>query len=313
MRARNFDEHFNRVSVFDIYTSKTYKDFVLLIATCPTASTMVRWAAKVITETILDFKPPPVNIDISVHDATSKDKKNTFTVVSTILPASPKALVNYLRGLNLTPPEDAKATLDSEGISVGPCAYRTTDGAKYVKVRIPGYSVPFVLDKSEVSWDRAATKQAILKNGIGGYILDQLYKVLETHSHHLMERARNKPLNLSMIDEYAKHRMAFYREPEPGLYEPALKRDIANPEYKPIIVFELGSLKNFVMIEDQIYRIRHFYSRKYFTEDGRHNQVVANAPVEAADGYFMFSDCFLIDPEDTFTIDKIGRCLKNKL
>lgn len=311
MKARNFDDHFGKVSAFDVYTSKSYKNFVLLIATCPTASAMVRWAAKVIVEVTLDFKPIPVSISIDIHEAMSKDRKSTFTVVSTIIPANPKDLIKYLQKMDLSPPEDDQSTLESGGISVGPCAYRTAEGAKYVKVRIPGHSIPFVLNESE-GWDRTATKQLNIKNGIGGYVLDQIFKVLEEHCDALVERARKKPLNLSVIDEYAKHRMTFYKEPEHGLYEPAVKRDIANPEYKPIIVFELGSLRNFIMIEDKIYRIKHFYSRRHYHTNGQ-LQTTARPPVDASDGYLLFSDCTPIDPEDTFTIDKISRCLKNKL
>lgn len=312
MKARNFNEHFGRLGAFDIYTSEKYKDFVLLMATCHTASTMIRWAAKILTETTLDFRPTPVNISISVYDASSADKKNTFTCVSAILPAAPKVLMNYLRGLKLTPPEDMKSTLDATNLSVGPCAYRDPDGAKYVKVRLSGYSVPFVLDRGEVSWDRTATKQAIIRNNIGGYVLDQIFKGLESKSSYIMERARKKPLNLSLIDEYAKHKMVFYREPDPGRYEPAVRRDLPNPEYKPVIVFELGSLKYFVMIEDKIYRIQQFVSLRSFQDNGSHAKMV-HAPLDASDGYFLFSDCTPLDPEDTFTIDKIKRCLENKL
>lgn len=312
MNARKFTTHCGRVRAFDVYTSDTYKSFILLTATCPVASPMVRWAAQIITEAVLEFMPSPVKVSIDVFDALSSDKRNTFTVLQTIIPADPMKLMDYLRGLNLVPPTDVKSTLDATNLSVGPCAYRDSNGLKYVKVRISGYSVPFVLDQNEVSWDRVQTKQAIMKNRIGGYLLDQIFKALESKSTYIMERARKKPLNLSMIDEYAKHRLVFYREFATGQFEPAVKTDIAHPEYKPIVVFELGHLKNFVLVDDKMYRIKYFISRRDFDEHGM-PLMCANGPVTAKDGYFQFSDCNALDPEDTFTIDKINKCLKNQL
>ncbi len=311
MNARKFNNHFGRITAFDLYTSDVYKDFVLVTATCPTASPMVRWAAKILTETVLDFKPSPVRVDIDVFDASSADKKSTFTCLQTIIPGSPKDLMDYMRKLDLSPPKDVKSTLDISNLSVGPCAYRAKNGAKYVKVRMSGYSVPFVLDKNEVSWDRTETKQAILKNNIGGYLLDQIFKALEIKSTYIMERARKKPLNLSMIDEYAKHRLAFYREFKPGYYEPAAKGDLANPKYRPIVLFELGTARNFVMIDDKLYRIKHFMT--YTADEKGQTITTVSPPVEPSDGYFLSHDCTELNPEDTFTIDKIHKCLQNKL
>lgn len=312
MQASQFDKCIGRVSAFNLYTSNAYENFVLVIATCPTASPLVHWAAKVLTDATLDFMTNPVKVNISVYDTLSKDN-NKFTCVHAIIQADSRLLMSYFKDLNLTPPNDVKSRLDPSTITVGPCLYRTPGGAKYIKVRMSGYSVPFVMDASIMNWCKTETKQAILKNNrIGGYLLDQIFIALESRSEFIMDRARQKPLNLSMIDEYGKYRMWFYREPEEGVYEPAVKTDLAHPDYKPVIVFEIGKLKHFIMIEDKFYKISAFTSRRDFDDHGQPAKVVT-PPVEARDGYLLIADCKPLDPDDTFTVEKIDRCIKHNL
>lgn len=305
MKARNFDTHHSRAGVFDIYTSEKYKEFILIIATCPTASDLVHWAAETLTKVVMDFTCNPRSIKIDVYDASDKDRKNTFTCVSTILAAGPSDVKAYILKLGLKAPQPTD--IDTTNLSVGPCAFRATDGSKYVKVRMSGYSVPLVLENNEVSWDRAATRQAILKSGIGGCLLDQLMRALESKSHYIMERARKKLLNLSHIDEYAKYKLSYFKEYEPGMFDPATHLDISNPEYKPVVVFSLGSMKFFVMINDKIYKIDHFIV------DIQGSPTPSMYLPTGRSGYFKFSDCAPVSAEDTFTLDKIQRCLANKL
>lgn len=284
---------------------------MLVIATCQVGSAITSWAAKILTSMVLEFQPKPVDVKISAYDSKTADGRNTFTCVSTITKAEESQVMTYLKGLSLTIPETAKSTINDDEIAVGSCLYRLPDGTKYVRVAIGAYSVPLML-KGDSSWDRVATRQAVLKTGIGGYLLDQIFNALERKAAFIIERARKKPLNLSMVSESGKSTMVFFREVTTGHFEPAEKSDLPVPDYKPVVVFLFSKLKHFALIEDKLYRIFAFTSKRDFDA---HNKPVktVSAPVDARDGYFLIEDCRPLDPADTFTIEKIERCLKNKL
>lgn len=204
--------------------------------------------------------------------------------------------------------------------SISPCSFREAGGT-YVMVRFPaadrrpGCSLRFYFTPD--GWDRARTESHHLRNG-GKTATEVRMRMLGEHEAAIFERAKKKLLNLSNIDQYAKHNLSFYKEENQRII-PVTESEKADPNYTPIIVFSFGPTHLLMFkpysTEEQYFKISKFYFPY------RTIQTPGLLPIAGAEkkgdwqnaGYLRPEDYTPLDPEDAYVREKIRRTLEELL
>jgi hypothetical protein len=178
--------------------------------------------------------------------------------------------LHWLRGnaeyIELT--QDDK-TYKTEKLSVGPSVHKDRRG-RYVKVRFDGLSVPYYFDDKFLpnpTWDSLKRELGSLNKAA------RVLGILKQHSSLILGRAKKRPFNLSGIDEYAKHSMIYFEDVGDEIYRFVSQSEkiesavLANPSYKPILVFSYGwshrnptGLRDYVLIgDDEVKKVKNYY------------------------------------------------------
>lgn len=286
----------------------------------------------------MELEPPDnrqILYSVKCRPMTLKGVKRRIMEVFTVLDKPAQEAITWIEQ-NCSDIEipGLESTFDTSKLSVGPCAYRE-NGKQFVKVRFDGISIPFFFDKT---WDREATHKALTELN-GPALAADFTEILSTHQTTILERAKERPYNLSGIHEYAQHKVDYWIESPAGVFQ-SVKPDspiMSMPGAKILPVAAYGyayrerKLFDFILIEDELYRIlgyrelkeTHGYSKitgqweavtykienynpKLFKED--------ITPWAYGDSRtFTLADVEKVAEDDTFVREKLIRTLKAKL
>ena len=193
--------------------------------------------------------------------------------------------------------------------TISPCSFREAGGT-YIIARFSDhghkFSIRFYFDKD--GWDRARNHDHLLLTH-GKCRTEWVMKLLETHQEGLFKRAKTKLLNLSKIDQYAKHNVRYFKEDRQYLV-PVTAKEMSDPKYKPILVFQFGAVNLFMLKpeSDEYFKITRFYFPY------RRTQTPGLIPVAEGDhnhtGYLRPEDYAPLDPDDAYVREKIRRALE---
>lgn len=172
-------------------------------------------------------------------------------------------------------PEINATDFDTSKLSVGPCSY--ADGLnkniKYVKVRFDGVSIPVYFDSDKILLDRTSE---ILKPLNGPILAAKLIDTISSYTAIILERAKERPLNLSGIDEYARHEMSYWLKGstlgDKTTYFHKISADspyMSKPDSKvyPLCSYgydwKAGMAHAYLLIDDVFYHVSGFRNRAY--------------------------------------------------
>lgn len=102
--------------------------------------------------------------------------------------------------------ENAEDTYDTSKLSVGPCSYKDERGT-FVKVRFDGMSLPAYVMNGKL--DLSTTDASLLKE-FGPSLATKFSGILSQYESVIVTRAKDRPLNLSEVPEYAKHEISYW-------------------------------------------------------------------------------------------------------
>lgn len=321
-KFRDFSHRKGEAGRFEIwsYSNTDTYDVCKVLTYCQT-DTGARWAAKVLFEVAIDkLVSPECRFDFNVTSKKYRGAgpKHNAIEVGVIINLSPSAAMAAITKHGGSPPAE-DLVIKPGAVSVGPCAWQDEFGT-YVKVRFDGHSVPFYYNDKEFLIE--ATTKAAHKE-VGGTFADAIVKVLVDNAKMLHERAVTRPLNLSKIDDYAQHNIKVLKGDGTGRYRPATPAELADPKAEIATVFSYGMEHNFVVIDDDIYKIHAIVSGyKMLQNKGDEEKSLADSlysisyelnTTSAEKGYLRLQDCQLIDPRDQYVREKIGRSVKAKL
>lgn len=228
-----------------------------------------------------------------------------------------------------------ESSFDTSKLSVGPCAYRE-NGKVFVKVRFDGISIPFFF--ANKAWDREATLKALTELN-GPALANDFVEIMANHQTTILERALERPMNLSGIHEYAQHKVDYWIESPVGVFQ-SIKPDSPLMSVPGAKVFPVASygyayrerkLFDFVLFEDELYRIvgyhelreTHGYSKingtwetiDYKVDQYQPGLFKDDSTPYAGGNHLMFTmeDVEKVATEDVFVREKLLRTLKAKL
>lgn len=233
--------------------------------------------------------------------------------------------------------ENAEDTYDTSKLSVGPCSYKDERGT-YVKVRFDGMSLPVYVVGDKL--DLVATDSTLLKE-FGPALATKFAGILAEYESVIVTRAKDRPLNLSGVPEYAKHEISYWiklndyyhRVPvdSPYLSKPGT---VVYPVCYYGQTWRDSKCYAYVMIEDELYNIAGFYGANYYNSYNSWN-TGATTPKKEPDftlekfditnysksralymsdkSYFTNAELTKVTDADMFVKEKAIRTLKAKL
>jgi hypothetical protein len=211
--------------------------------------------------------------------------------------------------------------------SVGPCAFKDKEGYRYVKVRFDQVSIPWYLNSGKTQWDRERTKQKI-KEHSGNAITEEILSILDVRTTEILKRAKTRPLNVSMIPQYAAHNIQYATLVEEGIYRATdiTSKELAKPDVNPILVFKYRSSwvgnnrvqNTFAIIDGELYRIEKSYGPRYGLRDPDKipfswENYGSNYGGFNAGSVFKRSECTIVSKEDEYIREKVLRAAKAKM
>ena len=312
---------------------------VKVICPNPKDSRTISEVTRRLTNLQLDLEPPgnrSSTFAVKCRPFSLKGVKRRVMEVFTILSRPPQEAIDWVEK-NCADIEISglESTFDTSKLSVGPCAYRE-NGKTFVKVRFDGISIPFFFDNK--TWDREATHKALTELN-GPALANDFVEIMATHQTTILERALERPFNLSGIHEYAQHRVEYWIETPDGVFQ-SIKPDSPLMSVPGAKVFPVASygyayrerkLFDFVLFEDELYRIIGYHELRdthaYSKINGQWESInykveqyspklfkVDSSPYAGGEHLaFTMADIEKVAAEDTFVREKLIRTLKAKL
>lgn len=322
-KFRDFTHRKGDIGRFEIwsYSATDTYDVCKIVSYCQ-SDAIAKWVAKTLYEMAMNAIPEKYDFKFNITSKKYKvsgPKYNTIEV-SALVSMTPAAVIASIAKYAGAPPVE-ELVVKPDALSVGPCAWEDKYGI-YAKVRFNGYSVPFYYDNEK--FIESTTKHAISEQ-IGAAYAGPVMKVLQENVKMLHERAVTRPLNLSGIEDYAKHNITILKGDGNGRYYSATNTEIADPNAEIATVFSYGWNHTFAVIDDKVYKVKGVIAGHQLSnlknpikdEDKAFSESWYNLDYEwgsgKAKGYMRMKDCIPLDPRDQYVREKIGRSMKAKL
>lgn len=313
---RDFTHSHSNVNRFEIWTptSASGYDYCKVVTYCQTEAG-IRWASDVLYNLSMSTLTQP---DYKSEIQMTSKKYNRVGLnhgkieIAAVLNMSPEAVTAAMADVGVAP-EAEKFTIEPGALSVGPCVYRDEEGT-FAKVRFSGYSLPFYFDKE--NFLLGPTEKALTRE-VGGASAEAVFRVLLDNKAMLHKRAITRPLNLCKIGEYAQHNLKIMIGDGTGRFYSASKEEIAVPGSNLVTLFCYDYYDYFIVINEEVYKVGCFISGYGLAKGAPEAECMTsgfyNLDYNNKKGYIRLQDCTLIDPEDMFVREKIGRSIKAKL
>jgi hypothetical protein len=345
MNSNDYPQKVKTCGSFSIFkpngNGQWYDNRCLVKVICPNLKNVqiISEVTRRLTNLQLDLEPPDHRTStfaVKCRPITLKGVKRRVMEVFAILSRPPQEAIDwiekYCTDIEISGPESA---FDTSKLSVGPCAYRE-NGKAFVKVRFDGISIPFFL--KDKTWDREATHKALVELN-GPALAADFIEIMSTYQTTILDRALERPLNLSGIHEYAQHKVDYWIESPIGVFQSIEPNSplmsVPGAKIFPVATYGYAyrerNLFDFVLFEDELYRINGYhelqdahsynkingqwesldykvndYNARLFTDD-------ASPFARSKNMVFTMADVGKIDAADTFVREKLIRTLKAKL